>query len=441
MNVDRFTYHAGKLMCEETCLEDVAKQYGTPLYVYSRDTLIDHFERFAQTFREINPLICFSAKALANVHLLREIGGAGAGIDAVSGGELHRAFVAGVEPDRIVFAGVGKSADELRIAVERGIRCINVESESEMDLVAEIARSCGKRPRVAIRVNPDVAPGDRTPAKTTTGTRGAKFGVDIERAAALFIRASEDEWLAMDGFHIHLGSPIFLPGVYDLALERLMRVVAELESGGHRVRSINVGGGYAAEYEWDSVPSWGDFAKVIVGRLRAFADGGGQVILEPGRTIAANSAVLLTTVRYLKQAGDNNVAIVDAGMSHFVRPAIYGSEHFIWPVTPTDGRVAASRAMTAESDGLTRYDIAGPICESSDYLGKKRWLPTLRQRETLCVFSTGAYGMTMASNYNSQPRPAEVLIDGDTARLIRRRETWADLVELELQCDSEDTGA
>lgn len=434
--MDDFTYRDGTLCSEQVSLASVAERYGTPLYVYSRGTLVDHFRRFAKAFQALSPLICFSAKALSNVHLLRVLAQEGAGIDVVSGGELHRAMVAGVDPERVVFAGVGKSADELRLAVRSDIRCINVESEAEVDLLAAIAREEGRRPRLAIRVNPDVAPDQRTPAKTTTGTRGGKFGIDIDRAGALFERICGDGSLRVEGFHLHLGSPIFDPQVYAVALDRLLAVVTELETAGRRVTTMNVGGGFAAEYTSHTAPSWDDFATEIVARLAGFAAGGGQVILEPGRTIAANAGILLTTVRYLKQAGDRQVAIVDAGMTHLVRAAMYDSYHFIWPVTPEAGALPRARGGQREDDGLVAYDVAGPICETSDYLAKGRALPALHSGEVLAVFSAGAYGMTMASNYNGQPRPAEALVDGDQATLIRRRESYQDLVALELFGDA-----
>lgn len=428
--MDEFTYRDGALCCEGVPLTSVAERFGTPTYVYSTSTLTDHYRRFAKTFATINPLICFSAKALGNVHLLRLLGNEGAGIDAVSGGELHRAMVAGIDPERTVLAGVGKSADELREAVRRDIRCINVESEAEVDLLSRIAQEEGRRPRLAIRVNPDVAPDRRTPTQTTTGTRGGKFGVDIERAAALFERSVGDPALRIEGFHVHLGSPIFDPQVYAVALDRLLDLVARVEAGGHRVTTINVGGGFPAEYTDHSAPSWDDFAEVIVPRLTDFAHRGGQVIFEPGRTIAANAGILLSTVRYLKQAGDQRLAVIDAGMTHLARAAMYDSYHFIWPVLPPAEAIPTSRDVSALA-GLTEYDVVGPICESSDYLARGRSLPALATGDQVAIFTAGAYGMTMTSNYNSQLRPAEVLVDGDRATLIRRRETYADLVALE----------
>lgn len=429
--MDDFRYRGGALWCEGVPVTALAERFGTPTYVYSANTLTDHLQRFSKAFAAIRPLVCFSAKALSNVHLLRLLARHGAGVDAVSGGELHRAFLAGVDPDRVVLAGVGKSVAELREATRRGIRSINVESEAEIDLLARIAAEEGRRPRVAIRVNPDVAPDLRTPANTVTGTRGGKFGVDIERAAALFDRFADHGSVRMDGFHIHLGSPIFDPGSYALALDRLVAVVAELTAAGRQVTSINIGGGYPAEYVTDSAPGWDDFAEAIVPRLSDFVRSGGQVIMEPGRTIAANAGILLTTVRYLKQAGERQVAVVDAGMTHLLRTAMYDSYHFMWPVTAPDGAVPTSRAP-ASADGLASYDVVGPICESSDYLAKGRALPELSPGDLVAVFTTGAYGMTMTSNYNGQPRPAEVLVHGDDMTLVRRRETYDDLVALEL---------
>ncbi|GIJ08662.1 diaminopimelate decarboxylase [Micromonospora andamanensis] len=429
--MDEFAYRDGSLHCEGVPLTSVAEQFGTPTYVYSASTLIDHYRRFAKAFDAINPLICFSAKALSNVHLLRLLGREGAGVDAVSGGELHRAMLAGIDPERTVLAGVGKSETELREAVRRDIRCVNVESEAEVELLARIARQEGRRPRLAIRVNPDVAPDERTPARTTTGTRGGKFGVDIDRAAMLFTRAAADEALRVEGFHVHLGSPIFDPQVYATAIDRLLALVASLEQAGHRITTLNLGGGFPAEYLDRTAPSWDDFAEVIIARMAGFTNRGGQVIFEPGRTIAANAGVLISTVRYLKQAGERQLAVLDAGMTHLARAALYDSYHFIWPLQPPAEATPVSRDVSGLT-GLTDYDVVGPICESSDYLARARSLPELAAGAHLAIFTAGAYGMTMTSNYNSQQRPAEVLVQGDQVRLIRRRETYDDLVALEL---------
>lgn len=432
--MDEFTYRDGALWCEQVPLAQIAEQFGSPTYVYSAGTLVDHYTRFAKAFGSLAPLICFSAKALGNIHLLRLLGREGAGVDTVSGGEMHRALVAGIDPERIVLAGVGKSEEELRTAVRHDIRCVNVESEAEIELLARLAREENRRPRLAIRVNPDIAPDLRTPARTTTAIRGAKFGVDVERVAAMFEAAADDGSLRMEGLHIHLGSPIFDPQVYAAALDRIMALVGRLEAAGRRVSTVNVGGGFPAEYLRDSAPGWDDFADVICPRLEAFTRRGGQVIFEPGRTIAANAGLLLATVRYRKQAGDRQLVVLDAGMTHLARAALYDSYHFIWPVKPVGGTVPDSRDH-ASTSGLAAYDVVGPICESTDYLAKGRALPPMAAGDHLAIFAAGAYGMTMASNYNSQPRPAEVLVEGGRVSLIRRRETYQDLVALELLDD------
>ncbi|MBN1172349.1 MAG: diaminopimelate decarboxylase [Micromonosporaceae bacterium] len=429
--MDRFEYRSNALWCEEVPLAAIAAGFGTPTYVYSTDTLIDHYQRFVKAFDAIRPLICFSAKVLSNVHLLRLLGRQGAGIDAVSGGEMYRAILAGVAPERIVLAGVGKSPEELREAVRLGIRCVNVESEAEMDLLSRIAAEEGRQPRVAIRVNPDVAPDHRTPTQTTTGTRGGKFGVDLECAAELFRRTAGDRSLRVEGFHIHLGSPIFDPATYAVALDRLLELVKEVETSHRAVATIDIGGGFPAEYTDRSAPGWDDYAGAIVPRLEPFTRRGGQVIIEPGRTIAANAGVLLTTIRYLKRSGDRNLAVLDAGMTHLMRAALYDSYHFMWPVTPAGQIMPASRDQPW-TDGLIEYDVVGPICESTDYLARGRAMPPLGAGDQIAIFTTGAYGMTMTSNYNSQLRPAEVLVEGDQVRLIRCRETYEDLVAFEL---------
>jgi diaminopimelate decarboxylase len=436
--VDHFTYRDGTLHGEDVELETLAATVGTPAYLYSRRTLEGHLQSVRQAFAELEPLVCFAVKALSNVHTLRLLADGGAGADVVSGGELHRALLAGVPAGRIVFAGVGKSAEELRTAVEVGIRCVNVESEGEIEVISQVAHELDRTVRVALRVNPDV-PGYRTPQNTTTGTRGGKFGIDLERVATAYARAAQLPGISLEGLHFHLGSPIYDPRPYDEALEKILRLVRDLRLAGLQVGTINVGGGFAADYESDTAPGWDRFAEMIVPRLRTFAAEGGQVILEPGRSIAANAGVLLTRVRYLKTAGDRVVAIVDAGMSHLIRAALYDTFHFIWPVTPRGGLVPPLRTRRPDLPNLAPYDLAGPICESSDYLAKSRELPPLQVGDLLCVFTTGAYGMTMASHYNSAPRPPEVLLDGSTARLIRRRETYADLVEPELTTQTLDT--
>ncbi|MGW4894392.1 diaminopimelate decarboxylase [Kitasatospora sp. NPDC004240] len=429
--MDRFGYRDGELHCEEVGLAQIAAEYGTPTYVYSRDTLRTHLADLTEAFAELDPMVCYAVKTCSNLRLLAELGAGGAGADVVSGGELFRALTAGIPAERIVFAGVGKSEQELREAVEAGIGCVNIESDSELELLARVADDLGREVRAAIRVNPDVA-GHGTPAKTTTGTKGGKFGVDIERVPGLFARAASLRHVRLVGLHVHLGSPIYSPDPYVQALTRIVELAEKLRADGHEVELINMGGGFAADYETGHAPTWPAYAEAIVPVLRPFVADGGRVVMEPGRSIAANAGVLVTRVRYLKDAGEHRLAIVDAGMNNLIRAALYDSFHFMWPVRPDGGLVPARREGQVTMDGLTRYDVAGPICESTDYLARGRDLPSLGEGDLLCIFGAGAYGMAMASQYNSSLRPAEVLVDGGEARLIRRRDTYADLVEAEL---------
>jgi diaminopimelate decarboxylase len=428
--VDRIRYVDGVLVCEDVPMGDIADRFGTPVYVYSRGTFADHLDGLTAAFRALRPVVCFAVKACGNVHVLRLLAGLGAGADVVSGGELFRARTAGVPAERIVFAGVGKSEAELREAVDAGIRSVNVESEAELDALAALAAAAGRVTRVAVRVNPDVG-GLNTPLKTTTGVRGSKFGVDIDRIPALFEHAATLPSIVLDGLHVHVGSPVYGAGPYAAALDKLVPLAASLTAAGHAVRSVNIGGGFAAAYETGTAPTWQSYADAIVPRLADFVAGGGEVVMEPGRSIAANSGVLLTRVRWLKQAGDRSVAILDAGMSQLIRAAMYDSFHFIWPVAPGPDFAPPRRAAAIDLPGLVPYDLAGPICESSDYFARDRALPPLRPDDLVAVFGSGAYGMTMASQYNAVPRPAEVLVDGGAATLVRRRETYEDLVTCE----------
>ncbi|MEU7230730.1 diaminopimelate decarboxylase [Streptomyces chrestomyceticus] len=428
---DCFHYDDGVLHCEGASLEKLVRTYGTPSYVYSRATFRTHLAGLKAAFAALDPLVCYAVKTCGNIHLLSEVDASGAGADVVSGGELYRALSAGIPAERVVFAGVGKSDGELREAVEAGIRSVNVESESELSALGRIAARAGRTVRAAVRVNPDVQ-SRGTPEKTTTGVRGSKFGVDLGQVPALFERAATLPQVALDGLHLHLGSPIHSPEPYVVALERILELTDKLRTAGHTVNSINMGGGFAAAYETGGAPGWDAYAAAIVPVLAPFVASGGQVIMEPGRTIAANAGALLTRVRFIKQAGDRRVAVVDAGMNTLIRAALYDSFHFLWPVRPCDGLVPPHRAGRLHLPGLIRYDIAGPICETTDYLARDRELPPLAEGDLMCIFGAGAYGMAMASQYNATPRPPEILVDEERATLIRRRETYADLIEAEL---------
>jgi diaminopimelate decarboxylase len=423
--MDFFQYRQGLLHCEEIPAPDLAARFGTPLYVYSQTTFTTHFHGLQQAFAPVNPLICFSIKACQNVHICRLLREIGSGFDVVSGGELFRALRAGADPQRIVFAGVGKTERELNEALDAGIGLFNIESESEL---AELTRLChrrGQQPRAALRVNPDVDP--HTHEYTTTGKKETKFGVDLARALRVFHRFAPRTPVQLCGIHLHIGSPVFDVAAYQRSLERGLELIERLRGDGLKVDTIDVGGGYAANYQSDEAPPPEQYARTIVPLLE---NRGLRVILEPGRSIAANAGILLTRVLHVKRSGRRRFLIVDASMNELIRPALYGAYHFVWPVAA--GEFApASRRPDQPHHALELSDVVGPVCESGDFLARERRLPPVKRGDLLAVFSTGAYAMVMASQYNSRPRAAEVLVNADKARLIRRRETYADLLMAE----------
>jgi diaminopimelate decarboxylase len=419
-------------------LDALAAREGTPLYVYSRATFEEHYARFRAIFAELDPLICFSIKTCGNIHLIQVLADAGAGMDVVSGGELYRALEGGTPPEKIVYAGVGKTDAEMAAALQAGTGWFNVESEAEFENLASLARLASRGAHAALRVNPDVADA-RTHEKTTTGKRGTKFGVDIDRAHAFFDAYGRDPYVRLHGIHLHLGSPIYSPDVYVDGLEVAMRLIDELSAAGHTVDTLNVGGGIPGEYGDPPVQGWEAYGKAMVPPLRPFVERGGRIVMEPGRAISANAGVLLTRVLYVKHGGDKRFVVVDAGMNTLIRPTLYGAYHFIWPTRVEAGQVPSAREPAPLIEGTERVDVVGPICESSDYLARGHALPPVERGDLLCIYSAGAYGMVMASQYNAQPRPAEVLVDGSHARLIRRRETYADLIEHERDASSEPT--
>lgn len=455
--MDHFRYENGRLRCEAVDLVDLAKREGTPTYVYSRATLLHHYRTIEAAFAEVKPLICFSVKSCPNIHVLRVLVEAGAGLDVVSGGELHRARLAGCAPEKVVFAGVGKTAEEMADALGEpdeevvgaragtaslplsagAIGLFNVESEQEFQALVHVAESLGQRTAAALRVNPDVDP--QTHRYTTTGKAENKFGVDLRRAREFFRHYSGNPRVRLSGVHVHLGSPIATPDPFVEAIRRVLRLIDDLAADGLTIDTLDLGGGFAADYRTGQSLGASEYAAAIVpllaDRVRA---GRLRVILEPGRFISANAGVLLTRVQYVKGTVQKKFVIVDAGMHTLIRPALYDAFHFIWPcdVAPqheppegADGR--EQRVDRLDLPGLERCDVVGPICESSDFLCQDRMLPPVARGELLAVFTAGAYGMSMASRYNSHPLPAEVMVDGARARVIRRRETYADLVEHE----------
>lgn len=424
--MDHFVYRDGMLRCEALELHQIAEQFDTPLYVYSRQTLIDHYDRLHAAFAPLDPQICFSVKSCSNLAILSILKERGAAFDVVSGGELERVIEAGGDPARAVFAGVGKTDSEIEFALRRGIEWFNVESEEELVNIDRIAGNLNRPARVALRINPDVDP--HTHVYTTTGKRETKFGVDLDRARRVFDQTGNMPHIELRGLHLHLGSPVNAVEPYVEAVKKTLTLIDELRGAGHRIESLNIGGGFGAHYAGEEAPPATEYAKVVVPLLKGR---GLKILLEPGRSIAANAGVLLTRVLYRKASGDKTFIIVDAAMTELIRPALYGAFHFVWPVAPASGMSPPQRSPDLSMPGLELVDIVGPVCESGDFLAKDRRLPPLHRGDLVCIFSTGAYGFTMSSQYNSRPRAAEVLVEGNQARLIRRRETYDDLVAAE----------
>jgi diaminopimelate decarboxylase len=415
-----FPYRDGQFYCDDVPLSEIAEEFGTPLWVYSKGYLIGRFREIQQAFAEVQPVICYSVKANANLSILKAMHEAGSSFDVVSGGELYRVQQAGADLDRVVFAGVGKTDEEIRFAIESKILMFNVESEAELDAISRVASAMGRRAPVALRLNPDIDA--KTHAKTTTGKRGNKFGMDIERAAALADKVLRDAHLALCGIHMHLGSPILSTEPYAAAVAKAASVVSDFRRRGHGINWINLGGGFGISYRMHEGPPAATYAKVIVPTIK---EAGCRLALEPGRFIVGNAGVLVSKVIYTKREGGKRFLIQDAAMNDLVRPAMYDAFHRIWPAQP---RVAPPEDFEGSLADCEPADVVGPICESGDYLAKDRWLPNVERGEYLVTFSAGAYGTAMSSNYNSRPRGAEVMVDGKAVHLIRRRETYADLV-------------
>lgn len=432
--MDSFRYRNGQLYCEEVNVSQLAEKVLTPFYLYSQETIEDHYTKFTKAFSDLKPVqICFSVKNCSNLHILKLLANMGAGMDVVSGGELYRAIEVGVEPSKIVYAGVGKSDREIQQAIELNIGWINIESEEELLAIHRIAKKLKKRISVAIRINPNVYD-PRTHVKTTTGIQDSKFGVDMLQAKRLYIDYKDDEFVKLTGIHIHIGSPIYSSDPYVRAITKVLDYVEELKTEDISINMIDIGGGYLASYKGDEpVKDWSEYGEAIVPLLQEFSDNGGLVILEPGRSITANAGILVSKVLYRKRAVHKKFFIVDTGMSHLIRPAFYDAYHFIWPVkTIPQYKLDESRIVPLSlSETMDKYDVVGPICESSDYLAKDRPLPPMQQGDLIAVFTAGAYAMSMASQYNSIPRPSEILVSEDKARIIRKRESYEDIIALE----------
>jgi len=402
--MDYFQYRDGALYAEDVPVTRLAEDFGTPLYVYSRATLERHWRAFDDAFADRAHLVCFAVKANSNLAVLNCLARLGSGFDIVSVGELERVLKAGGDPGRVVFSGVGKRADEMERALEVGIRCFNIESAAELERLNAVAGVAGKVAPVSFRVNPDVDAG--THPYISTGLRQNKFGIDVDDAPALYSRAADLPHIAVEGIDCHIGSQLTrLPPFLD-ALERVLVLVGQLESDGIEIRHLDLGGGLGVRYTEEAPPEPMAYAKAIHDRLGELPY---ELLLEPGRAIAANAGILVTRVEYLKTTPEKHFAVVDAAMNDLLRPSLYQAVQAIVPVLE---RTLGEEAM---------YDIVGPVCETGDFLGKNRNL-TLAAGDLLAVRSSGAYGFTMSSNYNSRPRAAEVMVDGDEALIVRRRE-------------------
>lgn len=428
--MDYFNYRDGKLFAENVDVEKIADQVSTPAYIYSKATFTGHLQKIQKAYAELETTICYSVKACGNINILKFLAEQGSGFDIVSGGELHRVLQAGGDPAKTVYAGVGKTDNEIIEALNAGIGYFNIESEAELDNLIRLAKQNNPtedyQPRGALRVNPDVD--YKTHAYTTTGKKETKFGVDIELAQKLFADYGDNGAVGLCAIHVHLGSGGKKIDPYVEAVRKTMPLIDSLRGNGHIIEALNLGGGYGADYESDTAPSAADYAAGIVPLLK---DKDLKLILEPGKSISANAGILLTRVLYTKQGGAKEFVIVDAGMNDLIRPSLYDAFHFIWPAKVRKDFVPAQRNRDLQPDGTRAVDIVGPICEGADFLARDRFLPPAQRGDLLSVFTAGAYGFAMSSNYNARGRAPEVLVDGDSFSVIRRRETYEDLTALE----------
>ena len=421
-----FTYKNNELHCDAVPINKLAKKIGTPLYVYSATAIRERYRTLERAFHHVRHTVCYSVKASSNLSILRLLAGMGAGFDIVSGGELERVRRAQKKAvKKIVFSGVGKTAAELKLALKNGILLFNVESEGELALLAECAAELRKTAAVALRVNPDV------PAEThpyiSTGLREHKFGVPIAATRELCRRAARDKHLRVAGVSLHIGSQIGDVAPFHLAMERAVDLAQQLVADGHHIRFIDAGGGLGISYNSSAPVDFSDlahrYAEAVTEPLLRMKKPLPHLLLEPGRSIIAPAGALVTRVLYLKQNGSKRFTIVDAAMNDLIRPSLYSARHEITPVN-----------LHERSAKKIQSDIAGPVCESGDFLARDAMLPAVEPGENLCVLDAGAYGMSLASNYNSRPRVAEVLVEGERVRLIRRRETVKEMLEPEDDC-------
>ena len=410
--MDHFTYRNFDLCCEQVSLRSLAAEVGTPAYVYSKAALLASYRAYDDAFAEVPHVVCYSIKANANLGVLATLARAGAGADIVSGGELFRALRAGFPPGRIIFSGVGKTRDELREALKAEVLMFNVESLSELRTLDEVARELGVRAPVALRVNPDVDP--QTHPYIATGLKTSKFGIPFAQALEAYEEAASLKGVEVVGADMHIGSQLTRTAPFADAVARLASLVKALRERAIAIRTVDVGGGLGIRHREETPPTHREYAMALLPALREL---GVTVLLEPGRSIVGNAGVLLTRVLYRKDTGNKKFVVIDAAMNDLIRPPLYDSYHEVRPVSE------------ARLGGPTeKVDVVGPVCESGDFLAKDRELARTEEGDLLAVMSAGAYGFAMASNYNTRPRAAEVLVDGNRYTIVRRRETYEDLV-------------
>ena len=406
-----FAYRDGRLFAEEIPLEKIAREVGTPFYCYSHATLERHFQAFEASLGGVPHLICFSVKSNSNLSVLKVFLNQGAGLDVVSGGELYRALKAGADPKKIVFAGVGKTVREMEEALRAGILLFNVESEQELLALDRVAGLGGMKAPVALRINPDINP--QTHPYISTGLKQNKFGIPFDRSVDVYKQAKALKYIDPIGVHCHIGSQILDVQPFVDTLGRIKALVKKLREESIAIRYIDLGGGLGITYEDEVAPPPSEYAEALLGEL---GDLDCTLIFEPGRVLVGNAGIMVTRVLYIKRGPEKSFIVVDAGMNDCIRPSLYGAYQAVWPVAQREGEKIFG-------------DVVGPICESGDFLAKDRLLPPLEPGDLVAVMSAGAYGFTMASNYNSRPRAAEVLVKGTEQWVVRDRETYENIVQ------------
>jgi len=412
-----FKYLQNYLYCEKVKLQELAEKFGTPLYVYSYNTLIDHYLKLKAAFKPVNPLICYSVKANSNLAILKALVSKGSGLDIVSGGELYRALKAGCPAERIVYASVGKTDKEIEEAVSKGILFFNVESKSELQNINRIAGKLKKHANVAIRINPDVEP--KTHKFITTGTLTNKFGIDLKSAYDMLLLAGHYPNLEISGLHIHIGSQITEGDSFVAAITKVINFIGELKKAGVVLKYLNIGGGLGIVYDGEKPQTADKYAKKVLPILKKTKL---KIIMEPGRFIVGNAGILIAKVQYVKSTPKKKFVIVDAGMNDLIRPSLYGAYHQINPLYIEDDK----------SIKLEKVDVVGPICESGDFFAKERKISAVIEGDYVAVMSAGAYGFSMSSNYNSRRKACEVMVKGDKFFEIRKRDSYEDLVRNEI---------